>query len=172
MQKPTSNKHKHSKILRYFLLPAAIVFSFLACQSNFKSPGKTINNTSLNGHHSLAGTWKLLQGRLIENGDTTITRYTADTSFIKIINQNHFAFLEHDNKKGSTGFFAAGGGHYTLKDSIYTEHLEYCNAREWEDHDFSFTIQIKGDTLIQSGIEQIDSLGINRINTEIYLRIQ
>ena len=120
----------------------------------------------------LIGTWRLIEGRLQENGKTTVTPYTGDTSFIKIINPTHFAFLQHDSKKDSTGFFSAGGGHYSLRDSIYTEHLEYCNARSWEGHQFSFTVQIKGDTLIQSGIEKIDSLGVNRINTEIYVRVE
>jgi len=120
----------------------------------------------------LIGTWKLVEGRLTENGKTTVTGYTGDTSFIKIINPTHFAFLQHDAKKDSTGFFSAGGGHYTLQDSIYTEHLEYCNARSWEGNQFPFTVRIQGDTLIQSGIEKIDSLGINRINTEIYVKVE
>lgn len=120
----------------------------------------------------LIGTWKLIEGRLTENGQTTVTSYTGDTSFIKVINPTHFAFLQHDSRKDSTGFFSAGGGHYTLQDSIYTEHLEYCNARSWEGHAFPFTVKIKGDTLIQSGVEKIDSLGINRVNTEVYIKVQ
>ena len=119
----------------------------------------------------LTGTWQLQEGRLIENGDTSITLYKGDTSFIKIINKTHFAFLQHDQQKDSSGIFAAGGGRYTLDGNRYTEHLEYCNARNWEDNSFSFTIEIKGDTLIQSGVEKIDSLGINRINTEMYTRL-
>src|SRR5205809_8024376 len=83
----------------------------------------------------IQGTWKLLSGTLIEKGDTTVTDYTQKLSFIKIINASHFAFLNHDLNKGkdtATAAFVAGGGHYTLKDSLYTEHLEYCNDRQWE----------------------------------------
>jgi len=68
--------------------------------------------------------------------------------------------------------FSSGGGSYTLKDSLYTEHLEYCSAREWEDNDFSFTVSIKSDTLIQSGIEKIEAEGVNRINIEKYVRLK
>ena len=52
--------------------------------------------------------------------------------------------------------------------SSRNEHLEYCSAREWEGNDFTFTITIKDDTLIQSGIEKIESAGINRVNIEKY----
>ena len=123
---------------------------------------------------SVEGSWKLLSGTLIEKGDTVVTDYTKNISFIKIINESHFAFLQHDLNKGqdSAASFSAGGGSYTLKDSLYTEHLEYCTARNWEGHDFSFTMTIKGDTLIQSGVEVIESEGVNRKNTEKYIRIK
>jgi len=117
----------------------------------------------------IQGTWKLLTGTLIEKGDTTITDYTTNLSFIKIINDSHFAFLQHDTRKDSVNF-SAGGGRYELNGNKYTEHLEYCNAKEWEGHDFSFTITIKGDTLIQQGVEKIEAQGIDRINTEKYIR--
>jgi hypothetical protein len=123
---------------------------------------------------SVVGSWKLLSGTLIEKGDTVITDYTKNISFIKIINETHFAFLQHDLNKGqdSAASFSAGGGPYTLKDSSYTEHLEYCTARNWEGHDFNFIMTIKGDTLIQSGLEVIESEGINRKNIEKYIRIR
>ena len=122
----------------------------------------------------ITGTWKLLTGTLIEKGDTTITDYTRNISFIKIINPTHFAFFNHDLHKGkdSAAVFSAGGGTYTLKDSIYKEYLEYCTARNWEGHDFEFTVTIKNDTLIQSGIEVVESAGINRMNIEKYVRLK
>lgn len=121
---------------------------------------------------ALTGTWKLLSGTLIENGDTTVTHYTGKVSFIKIINDSHFAFLQHDLNKGadSTAVFVAGGGKYTLKDSLYTEHLEYCSDRAWEGNDFSFTVTIRNDTLVQRGVEIVEAQGINRENTEVYIR--
>ncbi len=122
----------------------------------------------------LTGTWKLLSGTLIENGDTTVTDYTGNVSFIKIINGSHFAFLQHDLNKGadSSAVFVAGGGKYTLKDSLYTEHLEYCSDRAWEGNDFSFTVTIRNDTLVQRGVEIVEAQGINRENTEVYIRQQ
>ena len=121
----------------------------------------------------LQGTWQLISGTTIEKGDTVTTWYNKQLSFIKIINKSHFAFLNHDvrNGKDSTAAFSAGGGRYTLQDSSYTEHLEYCSDRQWENNDFTFTITIKNDTLVQSGIEKIDSAGINRLNIEKYVRV-
>jgi hypothetical protein len=123
---------------------------------------------------TLSGTWKLLKGTLIEKGDTVVTDYTKNISFIKIINDTHFSFLQHDLSKGkdSGAVFVAGGGRYTLNGNSYTEHLEYCNDRIWEGNNFSFTISIKGDTLIQTGVEKVESAGVNRINTEKYIRIK
>ena len=116
------------------------------------------------------GTWQLISGTTIEKNDTTITYYTKELSFIKIINDTHFAFLKHDLSKGkdATASFGAGGGKYTLTDSVYTEQLEYCNDRQWEGNDFTFTVTIQNDTLVQSGIEKVESAGINRINIEKY----
>lgn len=122
----------------------------------------------------ITGTWKLLSGTLIEKGDTTITDYTKNISFIKIINDTHFAFLQHDMHKGkdSAAVFVAGGGKYTLQDSTYTEHLEYCSARAWEGNDFNFTVSINDDTLTQYGVEKVESAGVNRINMERYVRVK
>lgn len=120
------------------------------------------------------GTWKLLSGTLIEKGDTVVTDYTKTSSFIKIINETHFAFLKHDLNKGkdSSASFGAGGGSYTLTGDQYTEHLEYCNDRAWEGHDFTFTLTIANDTLVQSGVEKIEAEGIERYNIEKYIRVR
>lgn len=142
-------------------------YCLMACEPVVK------HNVESNASLPLTGTWKLLTGTLIEKGDTVVTDYTKNNSFIKIINDTHFAFLQHDLNKGkdSASAFSSGGGSYTLKDSSYTEHLEYCTAREWEGHDFTFTIQIYNDTLIQSGVEKVESAGINRLNIEKYVRM-
>lgn len=123
----------------------------------------------------IMGTWRLLSGTVIEKKDTTVTDYTKGREFIKIINDTHFSFLGHDGNKGkdsATAFFTAGGGTYTLKDSAYTEHLEYCNDRQWENNNFSFTISIHNDTLIQKGIEKVEGTGIDRLNIEKYVRVK
>lgn len=63
-------------------------------------------------------------------------------------------FLFKSHIKKDTTDFSAGGGRYELNGDKYTEHLEYCSAKEWESHDFHFTVTIKGDTLIQQGVEK------------------
>ena len=122
----------------------------------------------------IVGTWRLLTGTLIEKGNTTVTDYTGNKQFIKIINDTHFAFMSHDLHKGmdSTALFSAGGGKYSIKDSIYIEHLEYCSDRQWENNDFQFTVTIKNDTLIQQGVEKVEGTNINRLNIEKYIRLK
>lgn len=153
------------KIKILFTLFGAILL-LDSCKSNIEASGQN----SL----PIPGTWQLISGTTIEKGDTTVIYYTGNLSFIKIINDTHFAFLKHDLKKGkdSAAVFGSGGGNYILKDSLYTECLEYCSDREWEGNDFTFTISIQNDTLIQSGIEKIENAGINRINIEKYTRIK
>lgn len=149
--------------MKFFLVSCSIVLLY-ACSGNPAKEQAAI---------PIEGTWQLLTGTVIQQTDTVITDYTKNISFIKIINKTHFAFLQHDLTKGkdSAAVFVAGGGSYSLTGNRYTEHLEYCSAREWENNDFTFTVTINNDTLIQQGIEKIDSLGINRINTEKYIRL-
>ena len=146
----------------FLLLP---VLSLSCTQPTAKNPKEVL---------PITGTWKLISGSLTEKGVTTVTDYTKGLSFIKIINNTHFSFLLHDLSHGSDSSktFSAGGGRYSLTDSTYTEHLEYCSDRSWEGHDFSFTVTLHNDTLVQRGVERIDSAGINRINVEKYVRMQ
>ena len=153
------------KLLK-LILPAFVLI--VSCQTETKPVEVATNSIPLKG------TWKLFSATLIEKGDTVVTDYTKNNSFIKSINDSHFAFLQHDLSKGkdSGASFSSGGGKYTLKDTSYTEHLEYCTAREWEGHDFTFNIQISNDTLVQSGVEVVESAGVNRINIEKYTRVK
>lgn len=120
----------------------------------------------------ITGTWELVSGITIQKGDTTFTDYRKNQKQIKIINDTHFAFLNHDLKTitGEKPVFVAGGGKYTLKGDEYTEHLEYCNFREWENKTFKFRVSVKGDTLIQRGIERIEELGVDREIIEKYVK--
>ena len=153
------------KVKSAFIILTAFLFS---CTAEVKRTNTESNSLPI------AGTWQLLNGTLIEKGDTTVTDYTKDVSFIKIINDSHFAFLQHDLTKGkdTPAVFVAGGGKYSLSDSTYTEHLEYCIAREWEGNDFPFTININNDTLTQYGIEKVEDAGVNRVNIEKYVRVK
>ncbi len=146
-----------------------IIITLASCQA------KIDNDDAAASSLPLKGTWQLISGTLTEKGKVTVTDYTTGQRFIKIINGTHFAFFNHDLTKGkdtAKAQFSAGGGSYTLKDSTYTENLEYCNDRQWENNSFTFTITISNDTLTQTGIEKIDSLGVNRLNVEKYFRVK
>lgn len=120
----------------------------------------------------LNGTWRLVTGITITKGDSVVTDYTKDARMIKIINDNHFAFLKHDlnSPKDSSNHFDAGGGSYTLTGDQYTEHLDYYGDRNWEGKTFTFTVGIRNDTLIQRGIEKVEKAGIDREIIEKYIR--
>jgi len=153
------------------IIPFVVIITiFASCESAIEA--KRLRNAP----PPITGTWKLVSGTLIQKNDTTVTDYTKNNqSFIKIINGDHFAFLLHDNNKGkdsASAVFTAGGGHYTIHDSTYTENLEYCNDRQWEGNSFTFTVAIRNDTLIQKGVEKVPNLNVDRINIEKYARMK
>jgi hypothetical protein len=143
------------------IIPLIIVVSLAACGEN--RPSIRLN-----------GTWRLLSGTTIAKGDSTITDYAKDQSMIKIINDTHFAFLKHrlGEPKDSSNQFDAGGGSYTLNGDQYTEHLDYYVDKNWEGKPFTFTVSIDGDTLVQKGLEKVESEGIDRVIIEKYLRVK
>ncbi len=121
----------------------------------------------------IVGTWELISATTTEK-DTSFSTFDSRNKFIKIINPTHFAFLNHSLRADgdtSTGTFTAGGGAYTLVDSLYTERLDYCIDRTWENNKFEFVLTLTGDTLTQKGIEKVDKLGIDRVITEKYRRV-
>ena len=120
------------------------------------------------------GTWQLVSATTTE-GDTSFSTFNPKLRMIKIINPTHFAFLSHDltmGKDSASAAFTAGGGTYTLADSTYTEHLAYYIDRQWENNDFNFTVTITNDTLTQTGVEKVEKLGIDRVITEKYIRVE
>lgn len=153
--------------MKYLPLIAITMASLISC--NPKKEPSTAAATS-----PLTGTWKLISAKSIKNKDTVTTAPVAGQETIKMFNDSYFAFFTHDLKHGadSPAVFGSGSGTYTLVNDVYSEHLEYCSYREWEDKDFSFTMQIKKDTIIQNGIEKIDSLNINHEIVETYVRIR
>lgn len=121
----------------------------------------------------LVGTWELISATTIQ-GDSVEHKDLSGKRMIKIINESHFAFLNHDinEKSDSLKFFVSGGGKYQLTGNQYVEFLEYCNFREWEGNTFEFTVEINGDTLTQRGFEKIEELGVDQEIIEVYLRTE
>jgi Lipocalin-like domain len=152
------------------ILTAAVllVLALTACHS------KPETHEPMQTPNPLIGTWELVSGTTIQGKDTTTTDYTKNRKFLKVINGTHFSFVGHDLSKGkdSLAFYTSGAGTYSLKDSAYTEHLQFCNDRAWEGNDFNFTIVIKNDSLTQTGIEKIEKINVNRLNIERYVRVK
>jgi hypothetical protein len=151
--------------------PTIIVLCLLVFQSC--EPGQNSDRDAV-AANPMIGTWELVTGTTIQGKDTTTTDYTKGKKFLKIINGTHFSFVEHDlnNGRDSNAVYVSGAGTYTLSDSLYTEHLQFCSDRAWEGHDFVFTVQFQNGMLIQTGIEKIDSLKVNRLNIEKYMRVR
>ncbi len=155
--------------MKFRLIALILLCGVISCQTKQDSdkPAAAVN--------PMIGTWKLVSGMTIQGKDTTVTDYTKNKNFLKIINATHFAFVDHDLTKGkdsAKASYVSGAGTYTLTDTSYTEHLEYCSDRAWEGNDFTFHVDIHNDSLTQTGIEKLEKLGINRLNIEKYVRFK
>lgn len=128
-------------------------------------------NTKQTGE-PIIGTWELISATTTEK-DSTFSTFDPSHKMIKIINATHFAFLNHavNTAKDSANAFTAGGGKYTLVDSVYTESLDYYSDKAWENNKFPFVVKINNDTLIQKGVEKVEKLGIDRVIIEKYKRV-
>lgn len=156
--------------MKWIPLLAMAVTLLTSCDNKTASPAPATAEKS-----PVSGTWKLISAKRIEKGDTTITGPVEGQETIKIFNDSYFAFFTHDLKHGADTAHAAygsGSGTYTLVGDTYSEHLEYCNARGWEDLNFSFKLTHGNDTIVQTGVEKIDSLGIDHVIVETYVRIR
>ena len=154
------------KLLR--LLPLAAI-ALASC--NPKPTGTVVADVPVS---PMVGNWKLVSAVTVTKGDTLKDYPVSNQEMIKILNGTHFAFMRHDltHGKGKDATYTAGGGTYDFKGDKYTEHLAYLNARDWEGRSFDFTVQFKHDTLIQKGIEKIDSLNINHEIIETYVKLK
>ncbi len=151
--------------MKHLFIPLLIILT--ACNVE---TSKTINPSQIEG------TWQLISSEY-HRKDSITSNMTVGQEMIKIISPSHFAFFLHDLKKGkdSTNIaYMSGGGSYSFINGKYTENLQFCTARDWENNSFTFDIQIIGDTLIQQGLEEMESLGLgteNLLLIEKYVRI-
>jgi hypothetical protein len=155
--------------MKKHLLSLTCLFA-IACQAPSSSPSSS-SSPDIQGtwRSNIQGTWRLITGTVTTKGVAVVTDYTKGTSFIKVRDSAHFAFLKHDLNppKDSSNHFDAGGGAYSLKGDQYTEHLDYYSDHQYEGQSYTFTISFHGDTLVQQGME-----GADRENVERYVRVK
>lgn len=147
------------------ILGMLIVVLLVACNSSRK---ETATDVEIN-NSDIVGTWKLVYGDILENDSTTI-RDLKDVDFIKIINESHFAFF--NQKHNTAEYFYGGAGTYVLEGNVYKEKLNFISTEAIRGHEFVFTVEIKGDSLIQYGKEEVKEAGINRHIVEKYIRVK
>lgn len=118
--------------------------------------------------NKIVGTWELVYAETIENDSLEIKNLT-NTRFIKIINNSHFSFFNQD--KNSSENFYGGAGTYTISGNDYAETLQFTSTEALRNHRFPFKVEFKGDTLIQSGLEEVKAAGLKRKITEKYIKL-
>src|ERR1700744_1388954 len=124
------------KLLPFFALG---ILTLAACKQNAATTATATSESPLNG------TWRLLSSKSIVKKDTTDTSPKKGLETLKIYNDTHFTFFTHNTDKSVPATYDSGAGTYTLSGDNYTEHLKYCSEREWENHDFNFTMKVGHD---------------------------
>ena len=150
--------------MKRFLLLSLITLVF-SCNRVKEKPMVEEIQKELN----IIGSWKLMYADVLEN-DSLQIKDMRNTEFIKIINDSHFAFFNMNETNSDA--FMAGGGSYTLLGNKYTEKLDFFKNRDYRGEIFHFTVEMKGDTLIQHGLEEIKEANIKRYIVEKYLRVK
>ncbi|MBV1888456.1 MAG: hypothetical protein KUG51_04125 [Urechidicola sp.] len=148
----------------YFLV---IPMIFISCNRSKINSQESLSQNNLSTQ--IVGTWKLVYGEIREKDSITI-RDISKSDFIKIINKTHFAFINQDFENPER--FYGGAGSYTLNSNDYIENLDYIKNESIRGHSFTFTIEIKGDTLIQQGLEEVKKENLKRYILEKYIRIE
>ncbi len=159
--------------MKYTILLGFGLLSLCAC--NTQTPKTTpVAADSTAQNENLTGTYKLLSSTITVKGDTAKPLSLTNQEMIKIFDGTHFAFFRHDlsKGKGADSIYDSGAGTYLLSGEKYTEHLIYCGGREWEGHDFNFTLERHGDSLFQKGIEKLENKNIDREIVEIYVKLR
>ncbi len=148
-----------------------LLLMFMVLMFSCKDQAETPAAVDLNEKPDLAidGTWKLVYGEIKER-DSLQIKDLSKSDFIKILNKDHFAFFNQP-KDGEEGFYG-GAGTYELNGNAYTETLQYIEYEAIRGHKFAFNVEVKGDTLIQSGVEDVPEAGIKRHIVEKYIRVE
>jgi hypothetical protein len=73
------------------------------------------------GTKNMAGNWRITQRE--QNGQLTPIHTTGARKTIKILSSTRFQWAAINTETGE--FSGTGGGTYTFKDGIYTEHIEF-----------------------------------------------
>ncbi|MBS2210790.1 hypothetical protein KEM09_05235 [Carboxylicivirga mesophila] len=136
-----------------------------------------INQNSTTFPEQYVGAWQLISSDY-HSKDSVTSNMVDGQEMIKIITPTHFAFFLHDLQQGkdsSTVAYMSGGGTVSFSNGEYVENLDFCTARTWEGHSFKFKLELKGDTLIQQGVEELEELGLgdeNLLLIEKYVRVK
>ncbi|WP_394746984.1 lipocalin family protein [Spongiimicrobium salis] len=146
-----------------------VALSILALCSSCKQEKETEQGDNFKDLDKLIGTWKMVYAEIREK-DSVEVKDLEISDFIKIINETHFAFFNQDHN--NEALFYGGGGTYRLEENHYTEKLNFTGVEGLRGHDFSFTLEMNGDTLVQYGLEEVEELNIKRRIMEKYVRVE
>jgi hypothetical protein len=120
----------------------------------------------------IEGAWQLVS--LVYVSGDTITKYSQPNpnwSQIKLWTKNHCAFLG-ENKMVTPNQDLYGAGTYTLVGTHYEELMSYQVDKTLLKTKLKFILEIKNDTLYQTGMVQDDWKLPRQYGIEKYIRIE
>lgn len=160
-----------TRSLRCFFVGTLALSLFCSCGQNSKNetPATSDQEVSAQADYSIEGSWQMVYAEIREK-DSVQVKDLSNTRFIKIINADHFAFVNQEN--GTSDNFSSGAGRYSYDGKNYIETLEFVSWTEIRGHDFHFEVSVSADSLIQHGHELVEEAGMDRYILEKYVRIK
>ena len=97
---------------------------------------------------SLVGAWELVTATW-QFDDTAYFPNSPHDREWKIVSEKNFVFIRQDTTDAS--LFFSGGGTYSFRDKVYTEHLKFTSWGTDIDDQLSYSCRFSGDTCIIDG---------------------
>jgi hypothetical protein len=122
--------------------------------------------TTVEEKNPIEGTWEMVSAKWSTPDTTYLFPVTDYDRQILMISRTHHVWIRQDTSR--EGVYAFGGGKYTLGGDNYTELLEIFFNPKCIGKSVTFTMKVKGDTLIQSGIWPAKKFGIGEYDMDLY----
>ncbi len=139
----------------YYIICITFLFVFiLGCTSTVEQS------------NPIEGTWELISGKYLAPDTTYLFPVTDYHRHILMINRTYYVWIRQDTSRQEANGY--GGGKYTVEGDNYTEHIEFFFTPNCIGKSVTFTMKVKGDTLVQTGTWPAKRFGIGLYDLELY----
>jgi hypothetical protein len=122
--------------------------------------------TTVEEKNPIEGTWEMISAKWSTPDTTMLFPATDYDRHIMINSRTYTLWISQDTSRQDT--YGFGGGKYTLEGDNYTQYSEIFVNQKAIGKSVTFTMKVKGDTLIQYGIWPAKKFGIGDYDMDLY----